>query len=98
MCGQLLTKEDPGKEMKHVYEPNGPYLFIHCRTCETKYYPGPWHVDSNLDGFWWIKNALTSKRKKIGKVQLKGINYYERAKEECGRRNLALSQISSPGK
>ena len=93
MCGKQLTQEDPGKTMTHPYGYNGntPINFTHCKVCETKYYPGPWYVElGTANRFWHIVNAITGKRKKIGKVQLKGVNYYERAKEECGRRNLAL--------
>jgi len=87
----MLTQEDPGKIMKHEHGYDRPIHFTHCKVCETKYCPGPWFVElGSCSGFWWIQNAITGKRKKIGKVQLKGVNYYERAKEECGRRNLAL--------
>ena len=95
MCGKMLTQEDPGKTMTHPYGYNGntPIDFIHCKVCETKYYPGPWYVKAGEATAWWyIVNAITGKMVKIGKVQLKGVNYYERAKEECGRRNLALAQ------
>ena len=92
-CGKLLTAEDAGVKMYHQYDPSGPAEFIHCKECEKKYYPGPWFVElGTCEGYWYIQNAETGKRKKIGKVQLKGINYYERAKEECGRRNLALAR------
>ena len=91
-CGKLLTQEDPGVEMHHEYRVPLPMDCVHCKVCTTKYYPGPWYVEiGNSSRHWYIRNAVTGNSKKIGKVQLKGVNYYERAREECGRRNLALN-------
>lgn len=91
MCGKQLTQEDPGRTMTHNHGYGAPVDFIHCKVCETKYFPGPWYVEvGNASKHWYIRNAITGRHVKIGKVQLKGINYYERAREECGRRNLAL--------
>jgi len=91
-CGKLLTAEDPGVKMHHEYGYQKPMNFVHCIVCEKKYYPGPWHVYQYLgEKFWHILNTGTGKTKKIGPVQLKGVNYYERAREEAGRRNLSLA-------
>jgi hypothetical protein len=58
---------------------------------------GPWHVGSNLRpgqmGYWFIVNMLDGKSKKIGKVrrrQMKGTNYFDRAKEVAHERNKAF--------
>jgi len=91
-CGKQLTKEDPGVETHHEYGYQKPMDFTNCKVCEKKYYPGPWYVCQFLGGrYWHIMHAITGKTKKIGPVQLKGVNYYERAREEAGRRNLVLS-------
>jgi hypothetical protein len=48
-----------------------------------------WIVNLNTSSnFWYILNTATKKSKKIGKVQGKGTNYYDRASEECLARNL----------
>jgi hypothetical protein len=48
-----------------------------------------WIVTScTSSNFWYILNTATNKRKKIGKVQGKGTNYYDKAEEECFVRNL----------
>ncbi len=48
-----------------------------------------WIVISPISSnFWYILNTATNKSKKIGKVQGKGINYWDRAREECLCRNL----------
>jgi len=90
-CGKLLTTEDSGKIMHHEYVEGLPVDLIHCKVCATKYYPGPWYIEvGNFSRYWHIRNAITGKRKRIGKVQAKGVNYFVKAKEECGLRNLAL--------
>ena len=91
MCGKLLTPKDPGEVMHHEHAKGGPFDYTHCQVCATKYYPGPWYVEiGNSSRHWYIRNALTGKHKKIGRDQMKGVNYYERAREECGQRNFAL--------
>jgi len=50
-----------------------------------------WQVAHTLDNFWWIENTQTGKRKKIGRVSSKGVNYYDRALEEAAHRNLKLN-------
>ena len=91
-CGKMLTAEDPGVKMHHEHGYHQPEDFVHCKVCEKKYYPGPWYVYQYLGGkYWHILHAITGKTKRVGRVQLKGVNYYERAKEEAGRRNLSLA-------
>lgn len=42
------------------------------------------------DGSWCIVNIETGDTKRIGKVKLRGTNYFDRAVEEAKRRNLKL--------
>jgi hypothetical protein len=54
---------------------------------------GSWYVAQRLGGmYWYIENKVTGRRVKIGRVGGRRVNYFDRAREEAMRRNLALSQ------
>jgi hypothetical protein len=47
---------------------------------------GPWVID-NTKPYWAITNTQTGQTVKIGPVQSKGINYFDRAMTEANKRN-----------
>lgn len=50
---------------------------------------GPWHVISTSKSrVWYIVNMLTLTTKKIGKVRMRGTNYFDRAVETARKRNV----------
>jgi len=51
------------------------------------YYRGPWKILSEFSDNWSIINGSNGRVVKIGPVQMRGINYYDRAIGECERRN-----------
>ncbi len=58
---------------------------------------GPWRVvlTHPTDGWnWYIFNTETLRYKKIGKVQLSGVSYFERAIEEARRRNVQTQMVA----
>ena len=43
-----------------------------------------WSTEFSLPGgYWWVHDTLKNKFIKIGRVQLKGVNYFDRAVEFC---------------
>jgi hypothetical protein len=57
-------------------------------------YSRPWKIDHSVaqlsNPYWQIINTETGRTKKIGPVQSKGVNYFDRAAKECRRRNDKL--------
>lgn len=47
---------------------------------------GPWVVD-NTKPYWAITNIQTGKTVKIGPVQSRGVNYFDKAISEANKRN-----------
>lgn len=43
-----------------------------------------WSTEYRLpDGFWWVRDTKRGRFRKIGRVSLRGVNYYDRAIEFC---------------
>ncbi len=63
-----------------------PPRFTTCQNTE------PWKAcDHPLDDKnWYIYNTQTGRYVKIGRVQLRGVNYWDRAIEEAEQRNRKL--------
>lgn len=55
----------------------------------------PWRV-TEYHGFWYIVNLESHKGKRIGRVGCRRVNYYDRAKAEARKRNLALHPELAP--
>ena len=54
-------------------------------------FAGPWQVCHSLKGHWHIINTETKVTKKIGRSgNMRGVNYYDKACEECERRNTVI--------
>jgi len=56
----------------------------------------PWHACPSPhpgDLHWYIYNVQTGVYVKIGRVQLTGVNYFDRAVEEAERRNTLLQEM-----
>jgi hypothetical protein len=73
--------------------PNGMWVI----TIDTM--TGPWHVASYRNNslwygfcrnYWYIVNMLTGRAKRIGRVKLRGVNYFDRACEVAKERNKAF--------
>ena len=47
---------------------------------------GPYGVGST-DRSWYVVNKHTGEAKRIGPIQLTGVNYFDKAMEEADRRN-----------
>ena len=59
--------------------------------------PGPWVVDNTAGNKWAIYNTHTKRRRMIGPVNGRRINYFDRALREAERRNsLLLNEKGNP--
>jgi hypothetical protein len=52
--------------------------------------PGPWVVDNTLPKHWAIFNTHTKRRRVIGPINARRINYFDRAMREAERRNSLI--------
>jgi hypothetical protein len=56
---------------------------------------GPWAVDNSMEDCWGIINTETGKTKMIGRVKLRGVNFFDRAMDEANRRNQEILAASA---
>lgn len=60
-------------------------------------FPGPWAVDDQrTDNCWGIVNTVTGKRKKIGPIRMRGVNFRDRARDEAATRNVEHFKLTTP--
>jgi hypothetical protein len=54
---------------------------------------GHWGVDS-LGDHWYVSNVRTLRTKRIGPICSDRVDFYQRAKDEADRRNLAEAKTN----